>query len=133
MYGIPAPTSKGVVVKSLFASLDKTWHDNVRRRINSAFSMTALVKYESYVDDTVDVFLKEIDRRFCANLGEEGLIDFPKWLQFYAFDVIGELTYGKRHGFLEKGEDIDGIIEDSHKFLLYTFIASLVLPSYLHA
>ncbi|KAF7960128.1 hypothetical protein EAE96_001727 [Botrytis aclada] len=31
------------------------------------------------------------------------------WLQCYAFDVIGEITFGKRFGFLDKGEDKDGV------------------------
>lgn len=32
------------------------------------------------------------------------------WLQYFAFDVVGEITFNKKLGFLEKGEDVDGII-----------------------
>ena len=39
-----------------------------------------------------------------------GICDFSTWLQYYAFDVIGAMTYSKRHGFVETGEDVDGII-----------------------
>ncbi|KAK4694893.1 hypothetical protein P7C71_g2762, partial [Lecanoromycetidae sp. Uapishka_2] len=35
------------------------------------------------------------------------ICDFAEWLQFYAFDVIGEITYSKRHGFVERAEDVD--------------------------
>ena len=37
--------------------------------------------------------------------------DMSKWFQFYASDMIGDMTYSKRHGFLEKNEDVDGIID----------------------
>lgn len=36
------------------------------------------------------------------------------WLQYFAFDVIGEISFNKKLGFLEKGEDIDGIIGTIH-------------------
>ena len=37
-----------------------------------------------------------------------------------AFDVIGELTFGKSLGFLEKGGDIDGIIVALEHMLDYS-------------
>lgn len=56
--------------------------------------MSSLVHYEEFVDQCADVFFQRLgefaeqDAKF--NLGE--------WLQFYAFDVIGEITYGQRFG-----------------------------------
>lgn len=38
------------------------------------------------------------------------------WLQYFAFDVIGELTFSKRLGFLKRGEDVDGIIHAIETF-----------------
>ena len=31
--------------------------------------------------------------------------------QYYAFDVVGEVTFGKKFGFLETGQDVNGIIK----------------------
>lgn len=75
--------------------------------MNAAFSMSALVQYEPFVDNTTKLFLDQTERLFARNPAG---CDFTRWLQFYAFDVIGEITYSKRHGFVEKNEDIDGII-----------------------
>lgn len=38
------------------------------------------------------------------------------WLQYFAFDVIGELTFSKRLGFLKRGGDVDGIIHAIETF-----------------
>ncbi|KPI43279.1 Pisatin demethylase [Cyphellophora attinorum] len=37
-------------------------------------------------------------------------IDLAHWLNCYAFDVIGNITYSRRFGFLDEGEDIGGIM-----------------------
>ncbi len=75
--------------------------------MNSAFAMSALVQYEPFVDNTTKIFLKQTERLYADDARP---CDFTQWLQFYAFDVIGEITYGKRHGFIEKNEDVEGIV-----------------------
>lgn len=69
--------------------------------------MSTLIQYEPFVDSTTELFLSQTERLY-ADSGAS--CDFSRWLQFYAFDVIGEMTYSKRHGFLEENKDIDGII-----------------------
>jgi hypothetical protein len=46
--------------------------------------------------------------------------DVGNWLQCYAFDVIGEITFSKRFGLLDKGEDQTGLINAIHTSLAYT-------------
>lgn len=75
--------------------------------------MTNLVSFESYVDSTMRVFCDQLDARFVKNGGGNSpACDFGQWLQLFAFDVIGEITFSHRLGFLEQGEDVDGIISD---------------------
>lgn len=80
--------------------------------------MSALVQYEPFVDNTTKLFLDQTEKLFVDN--PEGC-DFTRWLQFYAFDVIGEITYSKRHGFVEKNEDIDGIV--AYLTWLFNYVA----------
>ena len=61
-------TSRGVSFPTLFSTTDKTWHDNVRKCVNFGFSMTTLVQYESYIDDTIRVFLEQMSKRFADSL-----------------------------------------------------------------
>lgn len=82
--------------------------------------MSALVQYEPFVDNTTKIFLKQTEKLFVDN--PEGC-DFTRWLQFYAFDVIGEITYSKRHGFIEKNEDIDGIV--GYLTWLFNYVAPI--------
>lgn len=90
--------------------------------MNNAFALTTLVQYEPFVTDTVELFLEQMDARFAGKTGPDGRIDWPRWLQFYAFDVIGELTYSSKHGFLKSGQDIDGIIAYLTKYMDYLVV-----------
>ncbi|PSS03410.1 cytochrome P450 [Coniella lustricola] len=106
-YVVQQSVVKGRSLPSLFSTVDNDFHQQFRRCVNAAFSMSALVQYEPFVDNTTKLFLDRTHELFVGN--PQGC-DLTRWLQFYAFDVIGEITYSKRHGFLEKNEDIDGII-----------------------
>ncbi|KAK7742358.1 hypothetical protein SLS53_004503 [Cytospora paraplurivora] len=119
-YRVQQSVVKGHPLPSLFSTLDNDFHQQFRRCVNSAFSMSALVQYEPFVDNTTKLFLKQTERLFANG---SRACDFSRWLQFYAFDVIGEITYSKRHGFLETDEDVDGIVAYLSK--LFNYVAPI--------
>lgn len=86
--------------------------------------MSALVQYEPNVNDVIDVFL-ERTRQIYAAPGK--VADFALWLQYFAFDVIGQITYSKQHGFVEKNEDIDGMI--AYLGRLFSYVAPVSTSS----
>lgn len=115
-YVVQQSVVKGHALPSLFSSTDNDFHMQFRRCVNSAFAMSALVQYEPFVDNTTRLFLKQTERLY---VDEPTACDLTRWLQFYAFDVIGEITYSKRHGFIERNEDVDGIVAYLTKLFLY--------------
>ncbi|CAL5867471.1 uncharacterized protein PFLUO_LOCUS1690 [Penicillium psychrofluorescens] len=42
-----------------------------------------------------------------------------QWVQMYAFDIIGELTFSKRFGFLEQGKDLENMMHHTGKAMDY--------------
>lgn len=101
----------------LFNVLDEDLHRILKKPIASIYSMSNLVSFEPYVDSTMSVFFEELDRRFVQT---NEVCDLDSWLQMFAFDVMGEITFSTRLGFLERGEDIDGIMASTWKHFLYT-------------
>ncbi|PQE30301.1 cytochrome P450 protein [Rutstroemia sp. NJR-2017a WRK4] len=108
-YRVQQSVANGRALPSLFSTTSEPFHAQLRRSVNSAFSMSSLVQYEPLVSRTTEIFLSRTADLF-ASPNNPCSCDFAKWLQFYAFDVIGEMTYSKRHGFLEENRDVDGII-----------------------
>lgn len=107
-YPVQQSVANGHRLPSLFSTTSEPFHAQLRRSVNSAFSMSTLLQYEPFVDNSTLLFLSQTEKLYAR---PNKVCDFSRWLQFYAFDVIGEMTYSKRHGFLEENRDIDGIIK----------------------
>ncbi|EXJ89042.1 hypothetical protein A1O3_02106 [Capronia epimyces CBS 606.96] len=119
-YPVQQSVSKGKRLPSLFSTTDESYHANLRRSVNNAFSMSQLVQYEPAVTETVEVFLDQTDRLYAK---PDQVCDFAQWLQYFAFDVIGQITYSKRHGFVERNEDIDGMV--GYLGRLFSYVAPI--------
>lgn len=98
----------GKFVPSLFNTTDEAYHTRIKKPFASAYSMSTLVEFEEKVDKTTRLFQECMDR--FVESGES--FDLPWWLQAYAFDVLGEICFSKKIGFLDSGQDVMGIIED---------------------
>ncbi|KAJ5461817.1 uncharacterized protein N7458_003369 [Penicillium daleae] len=106
---------------TIFADRDIKRHADTRKRFTSLYSMSSLVHYEPFVDRCADIFVNRLgdfaDSKKIFNLGH--------WFQCYAFDVIGNITFGERFGFLDRGDDIDGAIEAVHKVMVYSTLVGV--------
>lgn len=91
--------------------------------------MSSLVTYESYVDKCAGLFCQRL-HEMSSPKGVSPPVDIGHWFQCYAFDVIGMITYSKRMGFLDKGEDIGKIIENIENHMSYA--TKVGVYSYLH-
>ena len=95
-------------VASLVAMTNEAHQAATKRPIAQAYSLSTLVEFEPFVDSTTAVFCSRMDDLYATS---HKICDFGQWLQLYAFDVIGELTFSKRLGFLEQGHDVEGIMQ----------------------
>lgn len=123
--------SNGVVVANLFSSTDETYHNRLRRAVNSAFTMTSTLQYEPKVTKNLDRFLEHIDGRFCGKTGTEGVVDLTQWMIFFAADGIGELTNSASYGLMDAGRDVPGIYAAMMKAQSYFKVVCKVFPAIL--
>lgn len=101
---------------TLFPDQDMRRHAETRKRFQGLYSMSSLLSYEKYVDACIDIFLDKLSR--FSRSGET--IDLVHWFQCYAFDVMGEITYSERFGFLDNGADIEGTMAALDKSMVYS-------------
>jgi cytochrome P450 len=106
---------------SLFTLRDSKKHADERRKFQALYSLSSLVHYEPYVNDCLALFkqrMKEI-----ASVDKS--INMAHWVQCYAFDVIAGLTYSRRFGFLDAGDDVDGLIAMLEDVLRYSTLLGI--------
>ncbi|EMC93694.1 hypothetical protein BAUCODRAFT_76509 [Baudoinia panamericana UAMH 10762] len=100
---------------NLFSTRDETQHREQKKKIANAYTLESLLKMEPAIDECSKLLLDKMheyaDRKEAFDLGT--------WLQYYTFDVIGEVTFEKKLGFLELGGDVDGMIAAIEGLLLY--------------
>jgi hypothetical protein len=70
--------------------------------------MSNLVEFEPYVDSTIRVLIRQLEE---ARPDQDQGVDLGKWLQWFALDVMGEITFSRRLGFLDEAKDVDGITQ----------------------
>lgn len=94
-------------IRDVFSERNNEQHAASRRQLASMYSMTSLKAYEPFVDTVNATFIEKL--KSFAQTGQS--FDLFTWMQFYAFDVIGEITIGRPFGILEAGNDKDGLLE----------------------
>lgn len=135
---------------SVFAEQNIARHAANRRLYQATYSMSALVSYEPYVDECADLLSTRLGEMAAAapSAAQEGRqpqqhqlyqqpahqrgdadvgagVNMGHWLQCYAFDVIGCITYSKRLGFLDRGADIGGVMAALEDFIKYATLTGV--------
>ncbi|CRG89071.1 Cytochrome P450 3A13 [Talaromyces islandicus] len=105
IYGSPSKTTKGPFYDgaqpyvSVHSDRDKKRHARRRRTWDHAFSTSALRDYEhrvsKYSSQLLSVVSDQIGRA----------IDMGRWFNYYSFDIMGDLTFGKSFEMLVTGQD----------------------------
>ncbi|KAJ9660306.1 hypothetical protein H2198_002614 [Neophaeococcomyces mojaviensis] len=124
-YHVQQNVSQGKPLENIFNTTREDFHAAIKRPVAHAYSMTSLVQYEPFVDTTSQLFCRKLAQEF-AETGR--VCDLGAWLQYYAFDVIGEITFSKKFGFLETGTDVQGIIADVEWRLGYFAVIGQIPP-----
>jgi hypothetical protein len=110
LYPVQQAVAHGKALQNIFSGRDEVYHARLRRAVASAYTMANIVQFEPLVNSTIRAFVEALEKRFADRGDVSGICDFGTWLHFFAFDVIGEITWSKRLGFVEQGVDIEGII-----------------------
>lgn len=122
-YLVSGNIAHGKVVPTIFSTRDESLHELMKRPIAQVYAMTKLKTYEPLVDSTESYFFSKLEK-----LADEGRsFDLGMWLHWFAADVIMEITFGKRFGFLETEEDVNGIIQTIKTRFRYVAVVSMAV------
>uniref|UniRef100_A0A8H7KBQ6 Cytochrome P450 n=1 Tax=Bionectria ochroleuca TaxID=29856 RepID=A0A8H7KBQ6_BIOOC len=95
---------QGEFMSSMFTTRSPEEHKALKRPVAQKFSMTSIKTLEYLVDPCSEIFtasMKEMQGQ---------VVDLGVWVQWYAFDVIGAITFSKRFGFMEYREDVKDVL-----------------------
>lgn len=95
--------------------LDPKRHIHKARNLASGYAFSNVIKSEPFIDDAVRVLESQLD-----DLSKERKpVHFNHWFNFFGFDVLGEVTFSQRFGFLDEGRDVGGAIANTRFLAIY--------------
>ncbi|OCL02955.1 putative cytochrome P450 oxidoreductase [Glonium stellatum] len=109
------PYTKGGSLPAVFTTQDEQLHKQLKIPIAPLYSLSNVVTFESFVDEVLQVLCHQLDKRFVES---QATFDLGNWLQYFAFDLMGTMTFSKRYGLLETGTDINGMLGAIWEFML---------------
>lgn len=118
-YDLAAPKVGQATVHTVFSTQSNEHHSQIIRPVAKFYKMSSLLKTEPLVDQTIEFFCQRLDKEFVdgSNAGKTCKID--EWFSFLAWDVIGELTFSERMGFLGNAGDNTGLLINAEKGMSY--------------
>ncbi|KAI1372747.1 cytochrome P450 [Hypoxylon crocopeplum] len=113
----------------IFTEIREDVHAMKKKVANVPYSMAAMRQLSPFIDDTIDYLVSRLDQ-FCPDTaipgfqqaglpGRKPIVNLGDWLHFFAFDVLGEVAFGRSFGFLAAGvdkEDAIKTIDNSQKY-----------------
>ena len=77
---------------------------------------------EPYVDGAIE----EMSTRLSGFVNTPAEVNMAFWLQAYAFDVVGELAFGRAFGYLSSGQDVGGQMANLREWLRNRFAVGMI-------
>lgn len=111
---LQAYNRKAGALQAIFNTPDEEMHKRLKSPIASLFTPNNVPAYEGRVDEVLKVLEGQLDSKF---IHHDRVFELGNWLQFFAFDVMGTLTFSKRYGFLESGTDVSGMLGTIKTFM----------------
>ncbi|KAJ5342086.1 hypothetical protein N7541_011210 [Penicillium brevicompactum] len=110
---------EGHRLSNLFNTQDEDWHNQNIRPIRGLWSMTKVLEYEPFIDETISKFVDKIALRFVDGDCAGKVCPADEWIGFFAWDVTANFSFGRHYGFLDQERDVDNLITDSTAGLEY--------------
>lgn len=95
---------------SFFATKDRDIHRTIRKRVSGTYSMSAILNMEPLIADIMDLNQKKLTA--IAKSGQAIRLD--RYVNYFTFDVVGQLSMGGPIGFFEQETDVGGNIQSIH-------------------
>ncbi|KAF7541770.1 hypothetical protein G7054_g255 [Neopestalotiopsis clavispora] len=122
-YPLAEAIYRGKFLPTLFTTQSNEYHMKLKRGAMSAFSMDVVVGLEQYADKCIGELVQRL-----RQVGDNGQnpLNPVNWMQYFAFDVLGQINFSRDLGFMEKGTDVDGIIGAIGGILVYVSLIGQV-------
>ncbi|KIX08598.1 uncharacterized protein Z518_03254 [Rhinocladiella mackenziei CBS 650.93] len=102
-YGVFPPPEN----PDIFTETREAVHGVKKRYATTPYSLASMQQSTPRIEETERLLMSKLDEFADGSK----ICDLGDWLHFFAFDVLGEVAFSKKFGFLEAGIDVDRAIK----------------------
>ncbi|KAF9890363.1 hypothetical protein FE257_006030 [Aspergillus nanangensis] len=106
---------------SQMSETDPQRHIEKGKNVAAGYALSNIIKSEPYVDDIVRALKTQLDK-LSASESDDQPAHLDRWFNYFAFDVVGEVTFSRSFGFVQAGIDIGGAIANARHLSVYVSI-----------
>ncbi|KAL4920602.1 cytochrome P450 [Aspergillus aurantiobrunneus] len=100
---------------SQMSETDPQRHIDKGKNVAAGYALSNIIKPEAFVDEIINTLKEQLD--ILVESGKSVHLD--KWFNYFAFDVVGEVTSSQSFGFVKAGNDVGNAIANARKLALY--------------
>ncbi|KAJ4364169.1 hypothetical protein N0V83_009625 [Neocucurbitaria cava] len=118
-YSVNDALSNGHILQNIFSTRSNDFNARAKKPVQKLYGLQNAMQLESLMDDDVRVFCSELESRFMQGDNKGKTCDIADWISYFAWDFLGHMTWSKRIGFMEKGEDVGGMLKTAENVMRY--------------
>jgi hypothetical protein len=107
------------MIQNLFSTRSNEFHARGLKPVQKLYSFQSALQHESVMDEDFRVLTSELERRYMTGDNTDKTCDIADWISYFAWDLLGNMTWSKRMGFMENGKDVGGMIATAESVMRY--------------
>ncbi len=112
---------------SLMSERDPKKYVAMRSNVASAYTLSNVIRNEAELDKVITLLRQRLDHLSAVEVP----VELSQWLHFLTHDLLGEIVFSSRFGFLDQGRDVGDAIKNN--FFLSVYVTSMLYMQWLHA
>ncbi|KAK6214188.1 hypothetical protein LQW54_004614 [Pestalotiopsis sp. IQ-011] len=105
----------GKIVYNLFSETSEHVHSQQKRPIAKYYTATAVSALEPHMDQMLERLCQILAAKSVDDTDKAKVLDLGSWLSYFAWDVVGDISFSQPLGYLDKGCDFDGTLAIADK------------------
>ncbi|KAK5941657.1 hypothetical protein PMZ80_005606 [Knufia obscura] len=106
-------------ITNLNSETNESAHDKTVAPIRSMYTMSNVKSFEPLIDPVITRLCAALESRFIDGANAGTSFDAADWMNYAAWDIMSEITFGKPFGFIDQGKDVGGFLATSQRGLDY--------------
>ncbi|KAF2029515.1 cytochrome P450 [Setomelanomma holmii] len=118
-YSVNDALQDGHIIQNIFSTRSNEYHAKGVKPVQKLYNLQNALQLETLMNDDIRTLCSELESRYMDEANEGKTCDIADWISFFAWDFLGHMTWSKRMGFMEQGQDVGDMLGTAERVMRY--------------